>query len=73
MKTNARTCQAHGRGCPGQTQNLLFDVRDWGEVPFRRRLVHPDITETLRADGRPRAECSRLKAGYSDDPGTDSR
>jgi predicted dithiol-disulfide oxidoreductase (DUF899 family) len=32
-----------------------------------------DIMDTLRADGRPRAQWSRLKAGYSDDLGTDRR
>jgi predicted dithiol-disulfide oxidoreductase (DUF899 family) len=30
-----------------------------------------DIMDTLRADGRPRAQWDRLKAGYSDDLGTD--
>jgi predicted dithiol-disulfide oxidoreductase (DUF899 family) len=29
-----------------------------------------DIMDTLRADGRPRAQWSRVKAGYSDDLGT---
>lgn len=32
-----------------------------------------DIMDTLRADGRPRAQWSRLKAGYSDDLGTGRR
>jgi predicted dithiol-disulfide oxidoreductase (DUF899 family) len=32
-----------------------------------------DIMDTLRADGRPRAQWPRLKAGYSDDLGTGTR
>lgn len=32
-----------------------------------------DIMDTLRADGRPRAQWSRLKAGHSDDLGTGRR
>jgi predicted dithiol-disulfide oxidoreductase (DUF899 family) len=32
-----------------------------------------DIMETLRLNGRPRAQWSRLKAGFSDDLGTTSR
>ena len=37
------------------------------------RLAQRDIMDTLRADGRPRAQWPRLKAGYSDDLGTGRR
>jgi predicted dithiol-disulfide oxidoreductase (DUF899 family) len=43
----------------------------WEDSP--RGWPQEDIMDTLRADGRPRAQWSRLKAGYSDDLGTRKR
>jgi predicted dithiol-disulfide oxidoreductase (DUF899 family) len=37
----------------------------WEDSP--RGWPHGDIVDTLRSNGRPAAQWSRLKAGYSDD------